>query len=689
MKLSRNWMSDFIDLTGVETDELGRRLTEIGHALESLEEHGDDAVFDLEIGTNRVDAMSHIGMARELSAALGREMLPLARSILARTSVAPPSKPSVSISIEAPEMCRRYTALVIRGVRIKPSSAVIQRRLEAVGLRPINNVVDITNYVMLALGHPLHAFDLKKLRGAKVIIRAGRRGEKIKSLDGEIRPIDPGTVVIADGERPVALGGIIGGADSEIDEGTTDLMLECAWFEPALIRRTARRLSLRTDASYRFERRVDPNDTIAAISFAADLIEREAGGKREEIIDVLAVPTEPKALAVRSATLRQSSAGVIGERYALEVFRRLGMMADARPDGIRVVVPTYRGDIREEIDLIEEVIRLYGIDKIPSSLPRLTTGDVRQNRLEELDEELREILVGSGLSEVVNYSFVPADWNALLTDEKQLEITNPLSEKVAAMRLTLIPSLLETVAFNRGYGTRDGSLFELGRTYHGVGGGVREHRRAALVLFGPIGNHWADTRRPADFFDLKGVIEKIAGRLHVSLQFEESGAAWMKKGQRSAARLGDKVVAQGGVLATEILQKFGIKGEVLAAEVDVEALAEARGSWKMSEVARYPGIPMVLGVVHSRNLQYQMMIDAIRGFDVPYLHEVGIRDRFVPDEGADEVKTTLGMWYQAFDRSLTQDEVLPIHQRLARRLVETLPVKLSKETEQQLSALSS
>ncbi|HEX9501619.1 MAG TPA: phenylalanine--tRNA ligase beta subunit-related protein, partial [Thermoanaerobaculia bacterium] len=298
MKFSREWLTDYIDLSGLSDEELDRRFTEIGHAIEAVETQGDDTIFDLEVTTNRVDAMSHRGMARELAAALGRP------SPVGEGRAGAPLPPGeggpqgrvrgVQIAINAPQMCHRYTALAIRGITIKPSPIGITKRLEAVGLRPINNIVDVTNYVMLALGHPLHAFDLDKLAGATIVVRAGNRGETIKSLDGETRKIDPETVVIADAKRAVALGGIIGGFDTEITQATRNVLLECAWFDPSTIRRTARRLGIKTDASYRFERRVDPNDTVETVQLAATLIIETAGGNGESTIDVVAIEDKPE-----------------------------------------------------------------------------------------------------------------------------------------------------------------------------------------------------------------------------------------------------------------------------------------------------------------------------------------------------------------------------------------------------------
>ena len=655
MKLSRDWLNDWIDLSGLSNEDLEKRFTEIGHAIESIEEHDGDTVFDLEITTNRIDAMSHAGMARELAAALGRDVkgeagLPLLQ----------PSTTKVDIRIDVPEMCRRYSALVIRGVTIKPSPHPVAKRLEAVGLRPINNVVDVTNYVMMTLGHPLHAFDLDKVAGPAIVVRAGKANESMKSLDNEMRKLDPQTVVIADAQRAVGLGGIIGGFESEITEGTKNVLLECAWFTPSVIRRTARRLGIKTDASYRFERGVDPNDTIAAAQMAAKMILELAGGTAEEPIDVVAVESKPITLTLREARLKEASAGVIGLAYALGLFTRLGFAPKQVTGGISVTVPTYRGDIKEEMDLIEEVLRFYGLNKIPASLPRLTTGDSRREPVEVAQDQIRDVLVGCGLSEIVTYSFIRPQSNAMFTSEEPVSITNALSENITSMRLTLLPGLLETVAYNRSYGTRDGALFEIGRTYHRDGERVSERAHAAFVLFGNAG----------DFFDAKGVVEQIASRFHLPLSYGRSDEPYLQAGKQASCGIGHI-----GVMRRETLQAFGVKGEVVAGEIRIDPLLESRPEWKMTQVARFPGVPMILAITHEPHLEYQKLIDTIRSFDLPHLHEVGLRDRFKPED-SNVVKTTLGMWYQAFDRSLTQDEVAALQQQLASRLAAALPVQI-------------
>jgi phenylalanyl-tRNA synthetase beta chain len=375
--------------------------------------------------------------------------------------------------------------------------------------------------------------------------------------------------------------------------------------------------------------------------------------------------------------LHDASAGVAGIGYALDVFRRLGFEAEQVHDGLLVTVPTYRGDIFEEMDLIEEVLRFFGLNNVPAELPRVTTGDVRREAADVAEDAIRDVLVGCGLAEVMNYSFIRPEWNALVSDEQPIAITNALSQAIEAMRLSLLPGLLDTVVFNRSYGTRDGALFEVGRTYHRSGDRVRERHRVAVVLYGSIGTFWGDAKRPVDFFDIKGIVEQIASTMHVGVTFAASDQHWLRSGKRANAWHGERQIGSVGFLAAEVLHAFGIKGDVAVADIDVEALiASSDTEWKMAPVARFPGVPMILALTHARDLEYQRIIDTIQSFGVPYLHEVGLRDRFVPEGADDIIKTTLGMWYQAFDRSLTQEEIASHHHQLASRLAAMLPVKL-------------
>jgi len=672
MKISRDWLSDFIDLSGVDDVSLAARLTEIGHAVEATESHGGDTVFEIEFTTNRVDAMSHLGVARELCAALGRELRP--RSAPAAASI----DDSVPIRIDAPAMCTRYTGLVIRGVKVAPSSEKVQRRLEAVGLRPINNVVDATNYVMLALGHPLHAFDLKFLQGPEIVVRAARPGETMKTLDGIERRLDAEMVVIADSTRGVALGGVMGGENSEISDSTTDVLLECAHFNASTIRRASRKLALYTDASYRFERGADPGDTVTAIEMAADLIVAEAGGTKGSPIDVVGRAIAPKTVSLRKTPLFVSSAGLVDMAFAARTLSHLGMSVTESGTALEVVVPTWRGDVGEEIDLIEEALRFYGFNRIPAELPRVTTGDVTRNLWVDMEDRVRDILAGSGLAEIVTYSFIQPSQNAIFRDETALNVTNALTENISSMRLSLLPGLLQTVGYNWSYGIRDGALFEVGRTYHVDGAGVKEHHRAAFVMFGARSDHWSDRGRQIDFFDGKGVVEVVAKAFHLSLDWERADRSYFGAGSGARATTAGRETALVGVVSRDVLKAFDIGTGVtlIAGEIELSSIAEATGPWNMTDVSRFPGVPMVVAFMHKPDLEYGAIVSAVRAMEIPQLREVGVWDRFVPEKGDGEVKTALGLWYQMFDRSLTQDEVGEIHAKLVEKLVATLPVRL-------------
>ncbi len=672
MKISRDWLLDFIDLSGVSDEAVAAKLTEIGHAVEAIESHDGDAVFEIEFTTNRVDAMSHLGVARELGAALGLALKPLP------DVPAPAGSATIAIRIDAPQLCSRYTGLVIRGVKVGPSSPKVQRRLEAVGLRPINNVVDATNYVMMALGHPLHAFDLDRLEGPAINVRAAGPGEVLKTLDGSVRKLDPEMVVIADAKQGVALGGVMGGGNSEISDTTTNVLLECAHFNPSSIRRASRRLGLFTDASYRFERGADPGDTVTAIEQAAAQIVAEGGGTRSGAIDTVGRTIEPKKIALRRSHLETASAGLIDLEFCESTFSRLGMMVSRSDDMLEAIVPSWRGDIGEEIDLIEEALRFYGFNRIPSTLPRVTTGDVRRNLFVETEDQLRNLLAGCGLTEVVTYSFIHPSQNALFSEERSLDVTNSLTENISSMRLSMLPGLLQAVGYNWSYGIRDGGVFEVGRTYHRDGESVKERHVATFLMFGNPSDHWTDRGRSVDYFDAKGVVEVVARAFHVELSFARDSRAHFADGMAAVATVRGTRVASIGVLRKDVARAFEIGGNVsiVAGEIDLGALVESVREWKMEPVSKFPGVPMVVAMLHKPELEYAAIVETIKAMNIPHLREVGVWDRFVPEKGDGSVKTALGLWYQALDRSLTQDEVVESNALLVRGIQEKLPVRL-------------
>ena len=672
MKIVRSWLEDYIDLGGVSDADLAARLTEIGHAVESVDRHGDESVFEIEFTSNRIDAMSHRGLARELSAALGRELIPLPFE-----AAAPLQESSkVAIALEAPELCSRYSAQLLHGVTVKESSPKLRHRLESAGLRPINNVVDVTNYVMLALGHPLHAFDFSRIAGARIIVRRASHAEKFRSLDSVDHELDADAVVISDVERAIALGGVIGGENSEIGPATSEVLLECAWFHPSAVRRTARRLGLNTDASYRFERGADHDDTLLSIALASRLIAEESGAAIGDLLDARSTPAPAKTIVLTDARLQEQTAGQISQGYALELFARLGFAPRRLTASIEVTVPSFRVDLHEEMDLIEELLRFFGYNNVKGVLPRVTTGDMHRDHLGDAEDVVRDVLVRAGLSEVVTYSFIHAQENSIFSSLPPVNLANALTENIASMRLSLIPGILQVAAHNRSYGTKDGGIFEVGRRYEWNGEtGVRERRSTAIAIYGNAGRSWNDEKRVVDFFDLKGVVESVAQHWHLDLAFEPGERDYLKKGQTAQISVGGRLVGFIGPVTASVAHHFDLKGEVFVAELDLEALFMQKTMWEMTPVSKHPGIPMVLAFHHDASLQFATIERKIGEMNIQFLRKVGIWDRFVPP-GSSEVKTAIGLFYQADDRSLTQEEVVEAHAGLARRLAEQLPLKL-------------
>lgn len=672
MKIARSWLEDYIDLGGLSDEDLSSQLTAIGHAVESVERHGDEAVFEIEFTSNRLDAMSHRGLARELAAATGRTMTPLSFD----AGVPAIRSEAVSIRLDAADLAPRFSAQILRDVKIGESSARIRHRLEAVGLRPINNAADVTNYVMLALGHPMHAFDLDAIGGRSIVVRRAAAGEKLVTLDGVERKLDTETVVIADAEKPLSIGGVLGGGESEITESTTSILLECAWFQPSAIRRTAKKQAIHTDAAYRFERGVDPEDTLVALEYATRLILEECGGTRGELLDVVAPGSRAaRTITLTDAKLAEQSGGQIAAGYALALFRNLGMDAQRSGEATIVSIPSWRGDLHEEMDLVEEAIRFFGFNNIRSELPRVTTGDIHRDELGDAEERARDILVSCGLTEVVTYSFISEAENTLVTSAPPLTLSNALTENISSMRLSLVPGLLSVAAHNRGYGTRDAAIFEVGRRYESADSLVRERRTVAILMTGNVGRSWNDEKRASDFYDLKGVVERLARGWHVSLEFAEIECEWLRKGQRAGAFRNGSKVATLGAVSSELLQKAGLKGDVFVCELDLEALADSPSRWEMDPVSKFPGVPMVLAFHHPPSLEFRAVERAIEELRIPHLRRIGVWDRFVAP-GSNEVKTAVGLFYQSDERSLTQEEVLEANTRLARALSQTLPVKL-------------
>lgn len=482
-----------------------------------------DTRYDLDVGANRPDLLSHEGVARDLGAALDRPVkLPSFHGApepprVARAQGARGSCDGVTITIDDVEGCPRYCAAVIRGVKVGPSPKWLRDRLAAVGSRPINNVVDATNYLMLENGQPLHAFDLSKLAGPAIVVRQSRDGETLTTLDGTERTLFPDMTLICDAERAVAIAGVMGGRDSEVSASTTEILLECAYFEPRQIRRTRKRLGMSTDASYRFERGVDWDATPARLARAAQLIAAVAGGRVTGAIDVYPSPAPPRTIFLRDARVTQVLGVEVPRAEVERVLTAIGCVVGPREDRYAVQVPAWRPDLTREIDLVEEVARLVGYDRLPEEVRPYRPGTVPDSIEETLNDRLRNALTALGLHEAATLPLGPR------THDDQIGVLNPLSQEEAWLRRDLLGGLVRRVEYNWRHMVRDVRLFEIGHVFGREGGhsetaGGRtyslpfEEPRVAAVLTGARRPpHWGESSPPDfDLFDLKGVLETVA-----------------------------------------------------------------------------------------------------------------------------------------------------------------------------------
>ena len=635
----------------------------------------DDVLLEVNVTPNRPDALSHLGIAREVAAALGRKVrLPEPR--LAERGG--PAADAVRIRIEAPEKCHRYAARVVEGVRIGPSPAWLARRLESCGVRSISNVVDATNFVLLELGHPLHAFDLDKVAGAEIVVRTARPGEHLTTLDGKDRALDLDDLVIADRDRGSALAGVMGGGHSEIAGDTSRVLLESAWFAPPGVRRTSRRHGLKTEASYRFERGADPGMVVPALDRCAALIAELAGGAvRPGVVDANPRPYRPAEVRLRWDRPAQVLGMKVPREDARAVLAGLGLAErDAGDEGATFVVPSWRQDISIEEDLVEEIVRSRGYDAIPETLPRLALETPALPPEAVATARVRDALEAAGFSEVVNFSFVaPGELAAFDPAARPVLLKNAISAELSVMRTSLLPSLLRNAALNLRQRVEDVRLYEIARTYAGLEGPgdepALERVQVAGVLLGrrsPLG--WAVGGDRVDFYDAKSAVMAVVEALGIAdAIFAAGGVSWAHPRHSSGVRRGDGT-SYGcvGELHPRVAAAFELPRGVLAFELDLAALvAGARLVPRYGGIPRFPAVLRDLAVVVGEGVQAAQVIAAVRA--EPLVEDAMLFDVYtgapIP---AGKKNLALALRYRAAERTLTDAEVDDAHARIVERL---------------------
>ena len=645
----------------------------------------NDIVIELGITPNRPDCLSMIGVAREVAAWEGLEATEPEFEI---PEHGPDISSITSVTIDDDDGCPRYAARVVEGVKIGPSPSWMREKLIKVGLRPLNNVVDITNYVLMELGHPLHAFDYDKLGENRIVVRRAGDGEPITTLDGVERKLSKDTLVIADAMKPVAIAGVMGGTDSEVTDQTTTILIESAYFDPVSIRRTSKSLGLSTEASYRFERGADPEMAITALDRAASFVAELAGGK----IAKGRIDEYPKKIERPEIKLRYARVGKIlgieiaGER-AISILSSLGFeIISEGSEAADIRAPSFRPDITAEIDLIEEIARIHGYDKIASTYPRDNTVGSRAMRPASFEEISRGVLASAGFFEVVTYSFGEpkrmADFTDKGTGAEPIKMKNPLAEDASVMRTTIIPGILETLRSNVNAGNKDLKIFETGKVYFPAPGDPLPDERtfvcgAVTGLSHPVS--WKGTPAEADFFDLKGAVEVLIEALGADgVRATKAANAGFHPGMCADIVAGGETIGKIGEIHPAILDKYEIDQKAFVFEIDldgIEAGSKAEGGYE--KFSRFPSADRDLAVVVDEGVEAAAVYEAIMGAGGKTLCD-GVLFDVYRGKQIDEGKKSLafGLRFQSRDRTLTDEEIAAASKNIMKALEKKFDARL-------------
>jgi phenylalanyl-tRNA synthetase beta chain len=654
MKLPVSWLREYVDAPE-DPPTIGEALTMVGFELGGIEGEGDAAVLDLDVTTNRVDAMNVYGLAREVAVIYGRPLRPLDLSF---AETGPPATEALEVEIEAPDLCPRFSARVL-DVRLGPSPDWMQKRLEQMGVRPINNVVDLSNYVMLEMGHPSHAFDLARIPSARLRVRWAREDEQLVTLDEVARTLSGRTGVVAGPDEPLALAGVMGGASSEVSDDTRTIALEAAYWDPLAIRRAAKALGMHSEASHRFERGADPNGPPVATARIAHLLETlGAGTTRPGLIDMVPAPLRRRQVPLRAARVSAVLGTDVPPARSQAILTALGF--DTKETGAgawQVGVPTWRGDVSREADLIEEVGRHHGLDKIPSTIPpSIGVGRLGPGQREE--RIVRDVLVGAGLTETIQNAFVEESVREV---GEPVRLANPLADHHSVLRSSLVqPGLLDALETNVRHGRRDVALFEVGRVFFPGRPLPVEERRLAVLLAGDArAAHWSEPPRPVDAFDVKGVLELVFERLGAGpLVLDPDGPRpeILHPGQSAAVVLEGETIGWLGALRPGVREGRDAVG---VAEVLLDPLlARAGAVARFQPLARFPSIERDLSVLADAGTAAGGLVEKVQGAAGELLRLVEVKDRYDrPPVPEGKVSLMLSLRYQHRSRTLTSDEV--------------------------------
>ena len=671
MKISPHWLCDFVDIP-VDYLRLADELTLAGVAVEGISGEGDNTVYEMEITTNRPDAMNHYGVAREASALYDLPLKPIEPKL-------PPSqgKSDVTIDIQEPELCPRFTAREIRGATIKPSPPNIAGRLQLLDQRPISNAVDATNYVLWESGKPTHVFDLDLLEGRRLVIRKAQAGETLKTLDGVERKLSAEDLVVADAKKPVGLAGVMGGFDTMITERTKNILIESAWWDPVTVRRMSKRHGIHTDASHRFERGADFESTVVSTNRVAELILNSGGGTLVgDVIDVIARKLDLAPVELDPREVHR----ILGESLStLEISRilsRLGFtMLPGSEDSYLVHIPSWRLDIEREIDIIEELARLHGYDKFSNTLPAYSA-EVRELPDAHKDARVRSGLLALGYNEAISLTFISKDDARRFSTAVELDLANPLSDEASVMRTSMVPGMLNMLAYNLNRGSDNVRLFESGNVFEASGAKALEMKRISIGATGSVddvvrGLAAGAAARPFSFYDLKGDIETLLAPFsHWTLYYDTQTTDYYHPGRSARAVLDGATVAQFGQIHPDVAAARKLRQDVFVAEIYLDRLYQHDlRQVRYEALPRFPAVERDFSFVFDDGVEFEKIQQSVSALGIAELRS------FVPVEifrgekvGAGKYSILMRARLQSSERTLRDDEVAQWSVQIAKAL---------------------
>lgn len=695
MKVAYNWLKEFLDVSA-SPEEIASRLALSGTNIAGIENGAHGTVIDAEVTSNRPDCLGMLGIAREVGAIY---RLPLKFTAPKPVeSGAGKASDAVSVKIEAPELCGRFTARVIRGVKIQPSSAWLKNRLEAAGVASINNVVDVTNLVMLELGHPLHAFDYDLVQNHSIVVRRAKNGEKMRTLDEVERTFDSNICMVCDedGARAVGVGGIMGGAETEISFSTKNALIECAWFDPIAIRRAARSLKLHTEASTRFGRGADPEMAEVASRRAAELILQLAGGELlGGVVDVYPGKKAPKKIRLTRAELLRIMGADVADKDVEAILSALGF-APMRVDQTRgsansllatweCTQPSWRADVEREIDLIEEVARAHGLDKFPPRLPAARAGAARLPH-QEAETRLRERLIGLGYHEILTIPHVAEERNELFRpgDMAPAKLANPLSEEASVLKSSGAVTMAAAIEWNLNHGQRNVRLFEIGSQYRFVNGKPVETRTLTIGATGAArAQGLYDPAREYNFGDLKGDLDAI-GVLSGGLRWENGGPDWLNPAKRGTIFLGkesNQALGSAGLLAKRVADKLKFRQDVFVGEIALGPFYcmyyGVKNNRRYEPLPRFPGVERDFSLFLGEGVPFIEVRKAIEGLGIPEITSIEAADLFrgknVP---AGKYSLLVRVTFQSKEATFTDAQISEFSSRIVAALEKSVGASL-------------